>query len=344
MASTSTSVSKAEKSYIQAGILANPPSRSDGRSLHNFRAIALETGVAPLANGSARLNIGRNPHDGSGGTEVLAAVKLEVENIEEGTGGVDGGRLVCNVSCSPSAYPNLSSGALDDLQHDYTDVINQTLSHPSLHPSNLGILPRKKSWLLSLDIVILADAGNVYDALFMAARAALWDTKVPRTRSIEYKAKKSATIAKNATGGAGDMDVDEDTSSGFDTRKIAGAIDFELPDYWDEGEVLEGRDRWPVCVSMNMVLPAHFLDATPQEEASTSIRALLMFSFVSPNQTTLQGMRMLGPGEIKLSGLKELIKEGEKYAKEIHSALTSKLKDEDIRRNQKARDRFVNRI
>ncbi|KAJ8072717.1 hypothetical protein PM082_016276 [Marasmius tenuissimus] len=158
------------------------------------------------------------------------------------------------------------------------------------------------------------------------------------------------------------MDVDEDTSSGFDTRKIAGAIDFELPDYWDEGEVLEGRDRWPVCVSMNMVLPTHFLDASPQEEASTSIRVLLMFSFLSPNQTTLQGMRMLGPGEIKLSGLKELIKvfplskfslfihakrvqqEGEKYAKEIYSALTSKLKDEDIRRNQKARDRFVNRI
>ena len=94
----STSISKAERSYIQAGILANPPSRADGRSLYDFRNIALETGVAPLANGSARLSIGRNPHDGSGGTEVLAAAKLEVESIGDGGEGVEGGRISCTVS------------------------------------------------------------------------------------------------------------------------------------------------------------------------------------------------------------------------------------------------------
>lgn len=94
----STSISKAERSYIQAGILANPPSRADGRSIYDFRSIALETGVAPLANGSARLSIGRNPHDGSGGTEILAATKLEVESIEPGGSGVDGGRISCTVS------------------------------------------------------------------------------------------------------------------------------------------------------------------------------------------------------------------------------------------------------
>ncbi|KAI3603973.1 exosome component [Moniliophthora roreri] len=333
------SISKAEKSFIQAGILGNPPRRADGRSLHDFRPIALETGVAPLSNGSARLNIGRNPHDGSGGTEVLAAVKLEVENVEED--GADGGRIVCSVSCSPSAYPNLSSAALDDLQHDFTDVLHQTLSHPSLHPANLAILPRKKSWLLNLDLVVLAHSGNIYDALFMAALAALWDTKVPRTKSIEYKAKKGGLGAKDTS--TGDMDVDEDTSSGFDTRKISSAIDFELPDYWDEGEVLDGRDRWPVCVSLNLVPPTHFLDATPLEELSSSIRLLLIYSPASP-VPQLQGMRMLGPGELTMSELKEKLKEGEKYAKEIHTGLTAKLEGEDLRRNQKARDKFTNRM
>jgi RNase PH-related exoribonuclease len=90
------SVSKSEKSYIQVGLLSNPPLRADGRSLRDFRTIALETGPAPLANGSARLNMGRNPHDGGGGTEVLAAVKLESENIQDE--GVEGGRIVCTVS------------------------------------------------------------------------------------------------------------------------------------------------------------------------------------------------------------------------------------------------------
>ena len=259
-----SSISKAERSYIQAGLLSNPARRLDGRSLDEYRAIALEPGVAPLANGSARLHIGRND-DGSGGTEVLAAVKLEVETSEDG--GADNGRIACTVSCfvvfssslqrtswpyledsSPTAYPNMSSGALDDLQHDLSTVLHQTLSHPSLHPSNLSILPQKKYWLLNLDVVVLADAGNIYDAIFMAAHAALWDTKVPRTRNIEYKARKAD--------GAGDMDVDEERPSGFDTRQVNAAADFELQDYWDEGEVLSGRDVWPVPVTLNLV--CHF--------------------------------------------------------------------------------------
>jgi len=91
------SLSRAEKSYVQSSLLSTPPLRGDGRSLYDFRAIALETGGSPLANGSARLNVGRNAHDGGGGTEVLAATKLEVEDVEDGDG-IDGGRLVCTVS------------------------------------------------------------------------------------------------------------------------------------------------------------------------------------------------------------------------------------------------------
>lgn len=154
---------------------------------------------------------------------------------------------------SPAAYPHLSTGALDDLQHDMTSILHQTLSHHSLHPKNLGIIPHKKSWLLNLDIIVLSDSGNVYDAMFMAARAALWDTKVPRTRSIEYKAKKGGISGKEK-GGDGGMDVDEKATSGFDTRyHTTNATDFELPDYWDEGEVLDGRERWPICITLNLV-------------------------------------------------------------------------------------------
>jgi len=95
----SSSLSKAEKSYIQTGILSTPPSRADGRSLHAYRNIALQTGVAPLANGSARLSIGKNPHDGSGGTEILGAVKLEVETVGLGAeSSADCGRVVCTVT------------------------------------------------------------------------------------------------------------------------------------------------------------------------------------------------------------------------------------------------------
>lgn len=81
--------SKSEKSYIQTSLLSDPPIRSDGRSLLDYRSLELTTSVAPLTNGSARINLG--------GTEILAACKLEVEDTES-MDAIDGGRISCAVS------------------------------------------------------------------------------------------------------------------------------------------------------------------------------------------------------------------------------------------------------
>jgi len=120
----------------------------------------------------------------------------------------------------------------------------------------MSILKRRKAWTCYLDVVVLTDSGNIYDALFISARAALWDTKIPRTRGVEYVAKSKAR-GKTREGGGGDIDRDQDVKSVFDTKKahMEGPMDFELLDYWDEGEVLAGRDTWPVCVTLNLVLP-----------------------------------------------------------------------------------------
>ncbi len=95
-------LSKSEKSYIRTSLLSDPPLRADGRSLLDFRGVALELCVTALANGSARARIGGDAgSDSAGGgvcgTEVLVAVKLEVEDVSGGNGN-DKGRLTCNVS------------------------------------------------------------------------------------------------------------------------------------------------------------------------------------------------------------------------------------------------------
>jgi exosome complex component RRP42 len=150
---------------------------------------------------------------------------------------------------SPAAYSYLSATALDDLQHDYSAILHDVLSHASLRPPNLGIIPGRKAWLLTLDLMVLSDAGNIYDALFMAARAALWDTRVPRTRAVEYRRDK-----KGGGKGGDEMDVDSEPQSGLDTRRSkAPAADFELEDSWDDGAVLGGRDAWPLSVTLNLV-------------------------------------------------------------------------------------------
>ncbi|KAG6337179.1 hypothetical protein ID866_1893 [Astraeus odoratus] len=273
-----TTLSKAEISYIRSSLLLDPPLRADGRSPEDFRLIALETGVAPLANGSARISIGRSGSGRGGetdctgsGTEVVAAVKLEVDGTGEEE---EGGKVICNVACSPAAYPSLSPTALDDLQSDLTTLLGSVLSHPSLRPPNLVIVPGKKAWALRLDAIVFADAGNVVDCLMMASRAALWDTHVPRTRGVEYRVpgKESARQTVDDVS----MDVDQGgkgaAQSLLGTREENGVADFELTDYWDEGEVLEGRESWPVCVTLNMLPGMHFLDATPQEETAVPLR------------------------------------------------------------------------
>ena len=203
-----------------------------------------------------------------------------------------------------------------------TIILNQCLSHPSLHPKNFGVILQRKSWLLNLDAVVLSDSGNVYDALFLAARSALWDTKVPKTRSVQYQPKSNVL---------GDQDAEmsaDGSGSIFNTREVTKAADFELVDYWDEGEPLDTNQEWPVCVTLNLVRirqvsiewsmltisqvsakspPTYFLDATPQEEASIPLRLLLLFSF-SPSGARLQSMRLMGGGEVQLESMTHLLK------------------------------------
>lgn len=278
---------------------------------------------------------------------------------------------------SPAAYSYLSATALDDLQHDYSAILNDVLSHASLRPPNLGIIPGRKAWLLTLDLMVLSDAGNIYDALFMAARAALWDTRVPRTRAVEYRPDKK--------GGGDGMDVDSEPQSALDTRGAkAPAADFELEDSWDDGVVLGGRDAWPLSVTLNLVhtffpppvphfvvfltdvIPTqfpgvHFLDATTQEEAAIPLRLILIFSYPTGSPAALHGMHLLGTGDTDLAQIESLVKvsrcsalpkkrhnpiyvltqkDGEKYALQMCSSLNANLKDEELRRTEKARLRF----
>jgi len=176
----------------------------------------------------------------------------------------------------------------------------------------------------------------------MAARAALWDTKVPRTRAVQYRAKPYGSSSGDNM--QVDPENDQETTSGFDTRQMAAtAADFELPDYWDEGETLGGREKWPVCVTLNILPPAHFLDASIHEEASVPLRLILAFSFPPGSPASLQAMRLLGPGELDLGLMRSLITDGEKHAKALFSALEAKLREEDTRRNIKARTQFAAR-
>ncbi|KAF8528627.1 hypothetical protein JB92DRAFT_3205234 [Gautieria morchelliformis] len=130
-------------------------------------------------------------------------------------------------------------------------MTSRTSSTPPSAPRTSPSSPRERRGTLHLGCVVLADAGNVHDALFLGARAALCNTLVPVTRPIEYRAPGRAWGGRgNDDEGGGGMDTN---GAGLDTRHAAHAGDFELAYYWSEGAALEGRDRWPVCVTLNLM-------------------------------------------------------------------------------------------
>jgi exosome complex component RRP42 len=189
----------------------------------------------------------------------------------------------------------MSSAAIDDLSSDLSSILQTTLSHPTLHPKNLSILPRSKAWLLHLDLLVLSDQGNIIDALFLAAHAALRDTRVPRTRAISFRTDKENV----------------ENSSGLDTRQVTRATDFEVPDYWDEGELLDARGCWPIAVTLNVVDSSHFfLDASVGEETAVPVRLLLVISYHQSGtiEGSLQAMRLFGPAELGTTQIQDLVK------------------------------------
>lgn len=184
----------------------------------------------------------------------------------------------------------------------------------SSHPQ-LSIIQDKKSWVVHVDALILsADGGNLYDALIIAARAALWDLKIPRTKGTGYETAPNL-MAEEEDG----MDRDVDMA-GFSAllkghkRGKGNEIDFELDCYWDEGDPLQDRELFPVSVTLNLVchrrafenalrlkqtIQSPYLDANRQEEEATSSRLLVAVN----GRGNICNMRQDGHGEIGFDAL-----------------------------------------
>jgi exosome complex component RRP42 len=165
---------------------------------------------------------------------------------------------------SPAAYPHLTSNQQDDIQSDLTSILQSVFSTSEAQSSSstngkdasfsellvkdLTILPGRKAWLLNLDAVVLSDAGNIHDVVFMACRAALWDTRIPRTRAVEYRSDKTGVETQDQ-----DTEMSDIWKAAIQTKKATRAADFELEDYWDQGARLSGRSKCPVAITLNIV-------------------------------------------------------------------------------------------
>jgi exosome complex component RRP42 len=145
-----------------------------------------------------------------------------------------------------------ASPLLDDMSSDWSIMLSSALS-ASLTPSpQLSIIPQEKAWLLNIDVLVLADRGNIFDAIMIAIRGALWDLRIPRTRAVEFEAREGA---KDDNGNPSD----EIKSLLRKKKIISGDADFSLEDHGDEGEYLKNLEALPIGMTLNLVSKPHYL-------------------------------------------------------------------------------------
>ena len=174
------------KDYILG--LYEKESRLDGRKFDEFRKVEVEYGISPKsAEGSARVRIGN--------TEVVAGVKMDVgqpypDNPDEGT-------IVVNAELLPMSSPDFESGPPSVVAIELSRVVDRAIRESGcLDTKKLCIKKGEKVWTVFVDIYPINDDGNLFDAMSLAAMAAMKDAKFPeydkKTEKVNY-AKRTKT-------------------------------------------------------------------------------------------------------------------------------------------------------
>ncbi|XP_054739748.1 exosome complex component RRP42 [Anastrepha obliqua] len=177
------SLSEAEKTFILHGV--EEDFRCDGRSRRDYRPMELETDLVSNASGSARLRLAN--------TDVLVGIKTEIDKPNYLT--PDQGKIEFFVDCSANAAPEFEGRGGEELALELADTLTNAYESPKAFDLKfLCILPGQQCWKLFVDILILECGGNLFDAVSLAAKAALFNTKIPRVTAALMDAGEADLI------------------------------------------------------------------------------------------------------------------------------------------------------
>ncbi|MGD8546107.1 MAG: exosome complex protein Rrp42 [Candidatus Bathyarchaeota archaeon] len=160
--------------------LATKGERIDGRNLTDYREIEVEQGVIGIAEGSARVRLGK--------TEVLVGIKIEIGEPYPDT--PDEGVLAVNAELVPLASPTFEPGPPDENAIELARVVDRGIRESkAIDFTKLCIQPSKKVFVVFVDLYILNYDGNLIDASALAALNALLNAKMPKYEIEEDEVK-----------------------------------------------------------------------------------------------------------------------------------------------------------
>ena len=165
--------------------LAKEGKRLDGRSLTAYREpIKIDLDISWTAEGSAKVQIGQ--------TVVMAGVKLAIEKPYNDTS--DEGGIMVNAELLPLSSAEYEAGPPGIKAIELARITDRGIREAkALNLKKLCIEPGEKAWFVTIDIITINDAGNLFDAAGLAAIAALKSARYPEvdkeTGAINYKKK-----------------------------------------------------------------------------------------------------------------------------------------------------------
>ncbi|MHA1972355.1 MAG: exosome complex protein Rrp42 [Candidatus Hodarchaeales archaeon] len=158
-----------ERRYLQN--LLSKKTRMDGRGFWEGQPIKIVPNVIKKAEGSAMVKWGD--------TLVLAGVKTTLGAPFPDT--PNDGVITVNAEISPISSPTQESGPPGPEAIELARVVDRGIRESKVIPmksEKLCVIPGKFVWILFVDVYILDNGGNLFDASALAAMAALANTKL----------------------------------------------------------------------------------------------------------------------------------------------------------------------
>ncbi|KAM7342191.1 exosome complex component Rrp42 [Cochliomyia hominivorax] len=284
-------LSEAEKTFILHGV--EEDFRCDGRSRRDYRPMELECEVVNNASGSARLRLAN--------TDILVGVKCEIDKPSPQF--PNQGKIEFFVDCSANATPEFEGRGGEELALELSDTLANAYESPlafDLKP--LCILPGQQCWKLYVDILILECGGNLFDAVSLAAKAAIFNCKIPRVTAALMDAGEAELI------------ISDDP---YDCTRI----DIE---------------NIPILVTVCKIGDCCLVDPSAEEE-ECSTASLVVAVSKRNNKNYISHTHTVGGGSLHKDTMYNCMKLGMTAAAQLNDALVKALKLEESRVGPKRR-------
>ncbi|KAK6747988.1 hypothetical protein RB195_000913 [Necator americanus] len=279
----------AEKHFIAQGFADGV--RNDGRGIDDFRPIWIESPAFTTTNGSARVKIDT--------TDILVGVKCEVMECEDTSLTPNRLQFTVEPSCIAALRTEAKGGEL--LTEAIEAVLMEAYHGNGDVITNMEklVLCKQFMWKVYVDIVIQQYGGNILDAIFIAVKAALLDTRITNLALIPQDEGKFS------------IECEESTETNFFRLEAANA---------------------PLSISVNQIGKSIAVDCTEVEEVL--LRTALWVVMDQPeNERTpddsirLRVVKQMFPGGMDPRSIPAMLDLAVRSGRKLHAAVNARLEE-----------------